>query len=257
MRQILIPVLLVLSASYVCVAQGGIAPSREVGVIYNRERTFNMRLATNRNMSVGMEFGNLRTYYKTKTWYAGIGEIRHPKEQRQNSDPRVSRAFRPFVYGKMNSLMVLRAGWGAKRYYSEKARQRGVAVGMSYNIGPTLGILKPYYLALAYQGENSTTFRILHQRYTEGNSSVFLDNTRILGASAFARGLKEISFMPGINASVAYHMDWGAFDEMVKALEIGVAVDLFGQKVPVFVSNEVNSRLFINFFVNLQLGKRR
>jgi hypothetical protein len=63
--------------------------------------------------------------------------------------------------------------------------------------------------------------------------------------------------MPGINASLAYHMDWGAFDEMVKALEIGVAVDVFGQKAPIFVSEEINNRVFINFFVNLQLGKRR
>ncbi|MBL7828322.1 MAG: hypothetical protein JNJ57_16950 [Saprospiraceae bacterium] len=238
-------------------AQGNIAPSQNVGIVYNTERTSNLRLSTNRSFALGMEFGKLRTYYKTKTWYVNLGEIKHPKEQRQSADPRASRAFRPFVYGKENNLFALRAGWGAKRYYSEKARQKGVAVGVSYSIGPTLGLLKPYYLALAYQGENNASFRVIHQRYTEGNSSIFLDNTRILGASPFSRGFDEISVLPGLNASIAYHMDWGAFDEMVKALEIGLMLDLFGKKAPVFVNDDRNKQLFLNFFVNLQFGKRK
>ncbi len=238
-------------------AQGNFAPQQNVGIVYNYERTFNLRVATNRSFTVGMEFGRLRTYNKTKTWYANIGELKHVKEQRQSADPRASRAFRSFVYGKQNSLFALRAGWGAKRYYSEKAKQKGVAIGISYSIGPTLGLLKPYYLALAYQGENNTSFRVLHQKYSETNSAVFLDNTRVLGASPFTRGIGETSFLPGGNASIAYHMDWGAFDEMVKALEIGLMIDVFAKKAPIFVSDEPNKQVFLNFFVNLQFGKRR
>lgn len=238
-------------------AQGNITPNEGAGIIYNTERTFNFRLSTNRSVALGAEFGKLRTYYKTKTWFANIGEIKHPKEQRQSADPRASRAFRPYVYGKRNSLFVLRAGWGAKRYYSEKAKHKGVAVGISYGIGPTLGLLKPYYLALAYQGDNHTSFRVLHQKYSEGNSAVFLDNTRILGASPFTKGFSEMGFLPGGNASIAYHMDWGAFDEMVKALEIGLSVDVFAKKAPVFVDDAVNKQVFFNFFLNLQFGKRR
>ena len=79
---------------------------------------------------------------------------------------------------------------------------------------------------------------------------------RILGASPFTRGFSEISFLPGANASVALHMDWGAFDEFVKALEIGLMVDVFAKKAPILVSEE-NNQIFFNFFINLQLGKRR
>jgi hypothetical protein len=238
-------------------AQGSIAPQTNVGIVYNTERTFNLRLATNRNMAFGMEFGRLRTYNKTKTWQIGLGELKHPKEQRQSADPRASRAFRPYVYGKQNSLFVARAGWGAKRYYSEKAKQKGVAVGMSYSIGPSLGLLKPYYLALAHEGGSSNTYRVIHQKYADSNADIFLDNTRVLGASPFTRGISEMSFLLGGNASIAYHMDWGAFDEMVKALEIGLMVDVFAKKAPVFVSDEQNKQVWINFFINFQFGKRR
>lgn len=238
-------------------AQGSIAPQTNVGIIYNQERTFNLRASTGRNLSIGMEFGKLRTYNRTKTWSIYFGELKHPKEQRQSADPRASRAFRPFVYGKQNSLFVLRAGWGAKRYFSEKAKQKGVAIGMSYSIGPSLGILKPYYLALAHEGDINTAYRILHQKYSESNATIFLDNTRILGASPFTRGIGESSFLPGGNATIAYHMDWGAFDEMVKALEIGLMIDVFSKKAPIFVSSTQNKQFFMNFFVNVQFGKRK
>lgn len=239
-------------------AQGVLAPqNNKVGIVYNQETTFNLRLATGRSLSVGVEFGKLRTYNKTKTWNINLGELKHPKEQRQSADPRASRAFRPFVYGKQNSLFVLRGGWGVKRYFSEKAKHKGVAIGMSYSIGPSLGLLKPYYLALAHEGDINTAYRVYHQKYSADNAPIFLDNTRILGASPFTRGIGEMGFLPGGNAAIAYHMDWGAFDEMVKALEIGIMVDVFTKKAPIFVSDEQNKQVFINFFLNMQLGKRK
>ncbi len=238
-------------------AQGGYSPKVGVGIVYNQERTFHVQAATYRNFAVGVGFGKLRTYDKTKTWNISLGELKHPKEQRQSADPRASRAFRPFVYGKQNSLFVLRSGWGGKRYFSEKAKQKGVAVGASYSFGPSLGLLKPYYLALAHEGGANTSYRVIHQKYAPGNAGIFLDNTRILGASPFSRGISETSFLPGGSAAIAFHLDWGAFDEMVKALEIGFSVDFFLKRTPIFVSDTQNKNVFMNFFVNAQFGKRR
>jgi hypothetical protein len=238
-------------------AQGSLAPQTNVGLVYNEERTFNFRLSTHKSLSAGMEFGKLRTYNRTKIWMINLGEIKHPKEQRQSADPRASRAFRPFVYGKRNSLFVLRTAWGTKRYFSEKAKQKGVAIGISYGIGPSLGLLKPYHLALVYENETGGTYRIFHEKYSERNADLFLDNTRILGASPFTRGIGQTTLLPGGNLYLAYHMDWGAFDEMVKALEIGVSVDVFSKKAPILVLDEQNKQMFINFFVNFQFGKRK
>lgn len=234
-----------------------IAPKESVGFIYNSETTFNIRLATNRSFGFGMEWGRLRTYNKTKTLSLGISEMKHSKEQKQNAAPSIRRSSRPFVYGKQNSLFVLRSGWGAKRYYSEKAKQKGVAVGISYSIGPTLGLLKPYYLALNYPETGSLSGRLLLQKYSASNDSIFLDNSKILGAAPFTKGLSEISILPGATGSIAYHMDWGAFDEVVKALEIGLTIDVFARKAPIFVDNSQNHQLFFNFFLNLQFGKRK
>jgi len=248
---------LLILAAFALEGRAQIVPKEELGFLYNRETTFNMRLATNRSFGFGMEWGRLRTYNKTKTLSLGISEMKHPKEQRQNAAPNNRRSSRPFVYGKRNSLFVLRSGWGQKRYFSEKAKQKGVAVGMSYSIGPSLGLLKPYYLTLNLEGTSAGTGRPTAVKYSEKNQTDFLSNSKILGAAPFTRGIGEISVLPGGTGSIAYHMDWGAFDEMVKALEIGLTVDFFARKAPIFVNDDQNQRLFFNFFLNLQFGKRK
>ncbi|MBK8555276.1 MAG: hypothetical protein IPL65_05645 [Lewinellaceae bacterium] len=238
-------------------AQGITAPEQGVGVIYNRETALNLKVTTNKGWAPGLEWGRLRTYYRTTYYFASLGEIKHPKEQRQSADPSISRSFRPYIYGKQNTLYTLRTGWGVKRYFSEKAKHKGVALGVSYSFGPTLGLLKPYYLAIRRPSpDNPGNSRIIHERYTEENASIFLDNTRILGASPITKGLSELSLLPGANASLAFHMDWGAFDEMVKAMEIGLMVDVFPKSAPILISDQ-NTPLFFNFFVNFQFGKRR
>ena len=253
--------LTILLLSAVCAStvwsQGAKPPTTGVGIIYNRETAFNLKMTTNRGYAPGLEFGRLRTYYKTTFKHISLGEIKHPKERRQSADPSVSRSFRPYVYGKQNNFFVLRTGWGVKRYYSEKAKQKGVALGMSWALGPSLGMLKPYYLALARTGDQPGQSRITNEKYTASNETVFLDNTRILGAAPFSKGLGDLSLLPGANASIAFHMDWGAFDEVVKALEIGFMLDVFPKKVPILIGDQNNDRTFFNFFVNLQLGKRR
>lgn len=258
MVRLFISVFFVLVAAASALSQGLGLPEERVGIIYNRETTFNMKLTTNRGFVPGMEFGRLRTYYKTTFFHLSVGEIKHHKEQRQSADPILSRSFRPFIFGKQNNFFAVRAGWGTKRYFSEKAKFKGVAVGMSYSFGPTLGLLKPYYLAICYPDpDRPGDCRIFHEKYSEENASLFLDeNGRIKGASPFTRGFSELGIRPGANFSLAFHMDWGAFDELVKALEIGAMLDVFPTKIPILVGDE-NKQLFFNFFVNLQLGKRR
>ena len=257
MTRILYCLLLFACAARQAIAQDIQTLDNRVGVVYNYETAFNLKITTNRGYAPGMEWGRLRTYYKTTYYYLNAGELKHPKEQRQSADPSVSRSFRAYVYGKQHNAMIVRGGWGVKRYYTEKAKYKGVAVGMSYGIGPSLSLLKPYYLALRRPSpDNPGNSRVRHERYTEENADIFLDNTRILGASPFTKGLGEISFVPGGSASVALHLDWGAFDELVKALEIGAILDVFPKKLPILVSEE-NDRFFLNFFINFQFGKRR
>jgi hypothetical protein len=257
-RALLFGFFLSLLSVYTLSAQGVKPLETRVGLLYEKERTIGFRAHTQRSLGVGITFGRLRTYYRTTFYHLSLSELRSVKEQRQSPDPSLNRTFRPYAFGKQNNLFVVRGGWGVKRYFSEKARSRGVAIGSSYTFGPSLGLLKPYYLAVRKTDpDNPGNFRVAHQRYNEENKRNFLDNTRVLGASPFTRGLNELGILPGVNASAALHLDWGAFDEFVKAIEIGAALDVFARQAPIMVSDQANSSFFLTFFVHLQLGKRQ
>ena len=260
MKNILITVAFLLCSVWV-MGQSTIQP-RPIGddfkgFIYNQEVAVNLRGHTN-GFAFGVDIGRIKTYYQTKYFHIEIGELKHAKESRQSPDyasspnGKVSRAFK---FGKQNSFYALRAGFGNKRYFSEKAKRKGVAVGISYEGGATLGMIKPYYLELfsPENGGNPVT-----TRYSEENRERFLDIWQIYGSASWTNGLNELSVIPGVHGKLAVHFDWGAFDEYVKAIEAGIMLDVFSKKVPIMVETENtrNRAYFLNLFVNLQFGKR-
>lgn len=226
------------------------------GILYTQEFAAGLRLHTN-GFAFGITMGNLETYYRTRYFHAEIGEIKHPKEYRQSFDNPGSingRIARPFKFGKQNNFYVLRGGLGIKRYFTEKAKHKGVAVGLAYEGGVSLGILKPYYLELrATDGIISVS-----KKYTPETADQFLNIWQIHGASGWTKGLGELSLIPGAHGKLAVHFDWGAFDEYVKSIEAGVMVDVFTKKAPIMVetTDVHNSQVFINLFLHLQFGKR-
>lgn len=234
------------------------------GIVFNREFTVDVKLHTN-GLSIGANIAQLKTYYLTRFINFEIGEIKHPKEVRQNFDVQPSlagRVSRSFIFGKQNNFWVLRGGIGEKRYFSEKAKRKGLAIGVSYEAGPSIGMLKPYYLQfINYLDPGSNAFSYSSEKFSEENEDKFLDIVQIFGASGFSEGLGEITFQPGIHAKGALHFDWGAFDEFVKAIEAGIMVDMYFQKIPIMVEsprleNTENRSVFINLFLNFQFGKR-
>jgi hypothetical protein len=227
------------------------------GFVYNSERVYDLRLHSNRGAGLFYQRGKILTYYKTTFYQLGFSELRSAKEYRQGSDPSLTRQFRPYIYGKQNNVFAVRGSYGTKRYFSEKAKRKGVAVGMSYSVGGTLGLVKPYYLALRRPAPDLPNIsRIVTEKYSEDNANLFLDDNRIVGAASFFKGFDELSVIPGGNASCAIHLDWGAFDSFLRGMEVGAMLDIFPRQLPLIVSEE-NNRIFLNFYVSMQLGRRK
>ena len=259
MKNIIFTIMLLCCALFAA-AQGTFQPKQLdealKGIVYNQELAVNLRLHTN-GIAFGVDIGKIKTYYQTKYFHIELGELKNQKENRQSPDyasspnGKVSRAFK---FGKQNSLYALRAGYGMKRYFSEKAKRKGVAVGISYEGGATLGMLKPYYLEIFSPEAGGSP---ISTRYSPENER-FTDIYAIYGSSGWTKGLDEISLVPGVHGKLAVHFDWGAFDQYVKAFEAGLMVDVFAKKMPIMVETEENKNraYFLNFFLNLQFGKR-
>jgi len=268
MNKILSSAILVFLFAFAGNAQGTFQPkaldNTPKGVVYDKEFTIDFTAQTN-GLALGVNFGKIQSYHKTRYYHFSLGEIKHSRETRseiQQTRP-TTIVSRSYIFGKQNNLYALRVGVGNKKYLSEKSKERGVSVGFNYEYGPTLGLLKPYYLEV-YAPESISRETTRSVRYTEETAAQFSDPTRIFGASSRFKGFGELTPTFGAHGKFSIHFDWGAFDEFVKALDAGIMVDVFLQKTPILIdganiNNEAveNRNVFLNLFVNLQFGKRK
>jgi hypothetical protein len=232
-------------------------PIGNESLVYETEKVFDLRVHSN-GLSLGYSVATIETWYRTSYYYFDIGSLKHRKEYSQNfkffNTGQVNESSRPFIYGKQNRLYTLRGGMGKKRYFSERARKKSIVVGMNYEYGFTLGILKPYYLKLNGfddGGENDLTV----EKYSEESADRFLDETKIFGGAEFRHGLDELKIKPGIHGKLGANFSWGTADHLVKALEVGIMADVFLSKVPIMILEE-NKPYFLNVYLTLQFGKR-
>lgn len=224
------------------------------GIIYDKEWAVDFRLHT-AGYGLGFSWGSIDAFDKTQFYSISLDFLRHPKEFRQNIRPSIYNPLnRPFVFGKQNSFFSLKGGIGKKVFLSEKAKRRGLAVGYTYQGGISLGMLKPYYLEVINY-DNIPIDPIMDIKYTEETAERFLDINEIEGSSGFFKGLGETSFLPGVYGRASVHFAWGAYDEYVKALDIGIMLELYPREVPIMLIAD-NDPYFINLYLNLQLGKR-
>ncbi len=258
MQRLLIIIISLLFIGIQGFSQTGFEGEEELkGIVYNKELTFDFRFHTHGFFSLAANKAKIRTYYRTTFYHLEIGTLKHARESKNNDLGISYQGYQSndYVFGKKNSLWVVRGGYGEKRYFSEKQERKGVAVGISYLGGVTLGLLKPYHLNLRINdGDNN--FTLVRTSYNEEVHDDFLDVYNILGSSGFRYGWGGIRPIPGVHAKLGVHLDWGAYDEFVKALEFGFMVDGFYKKVPIMISED-NKFLFVNVYLALQFGKRR
>ncbi|HPG09033.1 MAG TPA: hypothetical protein P5275_12740 [Saprospiraceae bacterium] len=227
--------------------------------LYTEEWAFQMRMNTN-GFNIGYSKNQILRYYKTSFYRVELGYLRDPKEFRQNLRSQTIlqsiTSINGYIYGKQNSLLVLRGSLGGIHYFGEKARRKGVAVGYSYEIGPALGMLKPYYLEIKRIVEDGNSTRTFSERYSEANAEEFLDPNDIYGHSSFFKGISQMKFVPGVQGKIGAHFSWGPEDQYVRFIETGLMFDLFTQRMPIMVQDTYKP-YFLNLYVSLQFGKRK
>jgi hypothetical protein len=241
--------------------EDNLSDSRFKGITYRKEMGFEAKLHTN-GWALSYIKGDIKTYYSTYYYDIGLGAIRHPRELSQTKTNTVVGGELPesFKFGKQNSVYVIRGSKGAKKYITDKAKRKGVSIGYNYAFGPSIAVIKPYYLFFVEQRlvQGELKPYLVERKYSEETRADFEDYAKIYGRSSFFKGLKEIKFTPGVQAKAGVFFSVGAFDKYAKALEVGTMLDLYTKKIPLMIENEAvsNSPYFLNFYVNLHFGKR-
>lgn len=233
-------------------------------VLYKKSWSAGIRLRSD-GFALGAEITRSKRFKRSWLIQTQFSYFWHPKQVKQQSQYGGggggnlfgSDGFKPFIFGKQNTLFTLYLGAGQKFLLAEKGRNHGVQLFFKYAGGFTLGILKPYMVEVVDTASirgNTFSNTVLLGYEPENPNSLFLERDYIVGAAGFGKGWK-LKAQPGIHVEVGMEFDFGKNESFIKELEIGVASDFYFKKVPVMVDK--NKFLYPSVFVGVQLGKRK
>ncbi len=220
--------------------------------VYEKEFTAGIKLLSN---GYGVELNFKKTpniRYKTVKQFEFV-ELKDPSEFRQTSLASFGARSTPrsYIFGKQNNFYALNFSYGQDRIITRKGRKNGVSLYWSWKGGPSLGLLKPYYLSLR-EGDGSFS----NERYSEENRASFLDFNQIAGASGFSYGLGEIKIKPGIQARVSTGADWASKRDYIKSAEVGFVLNVYASDIDIMLERD-NSFWFANLYVGVLFGRKR
>lgn len=219
----------------------------EERLIYNRQNTFNVAIHT-RGFGLGFKWGKIKNIHRTRNWEIEAVSLHSHKEIKTLNLSQYNS--RPFIYGKLNSVYVLRFGYGEERRIFGKPYWGGVETRWTFEAGASLALAKPYYYyVVSYQPSGSGGYVETIEQQT------FAEGIDILGKASFTKGIGETKPSPGIHASLGLSFEVGKSRTRAQAINIDVKAECFPLGVSI-MDSERNKRLFITFMLSYNWGSR-
>jgi len=217
----------------------------DIKLYYRSSVSFGLALHT-QGLGVSLKY-NKHLSHKLKRFYSfEFQNLKHPKQEK------VVNAFddnaKSFFYGKINALTNMRLGIGGQRAFAMKEIKKGVQIAVIYSGGFNLGFLKPIYLEV-YDVDG--TKEIVEQRYNPEIHTIGV----IYGRGSAFSGIDQMEFVPGLFGKFGLNFEYSPYDEKIKSMEVGVAVDWFYKEVPLMY-NTYNNQYWVTFYLMFELGKK-
>ena len=234
-------VLLFLSLSYYSWAQREDAGNYD----YDKEYLFGVNKNTNGGLIGGLVFkaGTRIDDTQFSFWAVELSNVKSPKETRYNTVLGNS-----YIFGKSNYLYSIRPQYGREIILFKKAPNQGVQVSALAAVGPTFGLIAPYYIEYAVNRVET----VREQYDPEIHQSRF----NILGTGRLFEGLGESEFAFGANLKAALSFEFGVFRSNVTGLELGYMLEGFTKEIPLIPTAE-NRQIFQSVYFTFFYGFRQ
>ncbi|MEO6549451.1 MAG: hypothetical protein ABIN94_15720 [Ferruginibacter sp.] len=240
----------------------------EEGVIaYHKHTAFGFKL-TSDGYGGFFEIGRSTSIKKALLFQLDISERKHPKEDKQTN---VTLPTSPFIYGKISYFYPVKLGVQQQILLGNKTNRNGISVTGNIGGGLTLALLRPYNIEvndlskgkrklIRYESNDST---LISGPGTAAyvSDSVLFTNGGLLSAlqvsgSGLSKGWGQIKVTPGLYAKGGLRFDFGKYNEMLNALEVGVTAEFYSKKVPQLVYTKPK-QLFFSAYVAIMFGRRK
>jgi hypothetical protein len=224
----------------------------EVQLLYKNDFTLGAMVHT-QGWGLNFRRGKHITGYKRGIFELEIVNIRHPKEIK-TKNLLFGENSRGYYFGKLNSLLVFRPGFGTQFELFGKQVRRGVEINLVTFAGPSLGLAKPVYLQILYpipSTPNPNDYVISTEKYDP--EIHFAD--KIYGRAPYFKGFGESKIFPGGFAKLGLNFEYGDLDDNIKSLETGVILDIYPRVVPIMAHTR-NSQTYLTFYIHMMFGRR-
>lgn len=158
-----------------------------------------------------------------------VVNVKHPKEIQTTNNFASSR----YIQGKENYLFALRGQYGREVRLFERSADEGIAVSGILAGGPTLGIVKPYYVQIQ---EGNRTVSVPYSALTSGRQA-----GAPIGSGGFFQGLGESKLTVGLNVKAALSFELSTFRNNTTGIEIGFLAEMFPNKIIIIPNTAPNS----------------
>ncbi|GAB4010526.1 hypothetical protein GCM10028808_21660 [Spirosoma migulaei] len=180
--------------------------------------------------------------------------VKHPKEIQSSINSIGSR----YIDGKENYLFVLRPQYGREVKLFQRSSDEGIAVSGILAGGPSIGIIKPYYVEVT-SGNSSRTVPA-----SQVNGSTTPTGEVITGAGGFFQGLDQSKLTIGLHVKAALSFELSAFRANTTGVEIGFLAEAFPNKI-VIIPNQSqtgnredgNRSFFTSAYLTLFFGSKK
>ncbi|WP_370539297.1 hypothetical protein [Algoriphagus sp. AK58] len=212
---------------------------------YDKEYLFGLNKNTNGGLIGGLVFkaGTRIDDSQFSFWGIELSNVKNPKEARYNTVLGNS-----YIFGKSNYLYAIRPHYGRELILFKKAPNQGVQVSALGAIGPTLGIIAPYYIEYAVNRVETVT----EQYDPEIHQSRF----NILGTGRLFQGLGQSDVAFGATVKAAINFEFGVFKSSATGLELGYMLEGYSKEIPLIPTTE-NNQIFQSAYLTFFYGFRK
>jgi hypothetical protein len=223
-----------------------IESGNDPNVLYRNEMSFGV-FAHSRGFGVNFMRAKHVTSTRKRLMEIEALNLKHPKEIKVSNQNDNSKRF---VYGKINSILLFRAGIGYQTTIYKRADRKSVEIRSSFYLGGNLTFAKPNYI-LVYRQSNLGTKYQESVKYDPNKYSI----DSISGKGPLIDGLGELKVYPGFYAKANLSFEYAPYSNKVKAIETGVIFDYYPKALPIMAHNPAEN-FIITLYVGFVFGKK-
>lgn len=212
---------------------------------YDREFVLGLNKNTNGGLIGGLVFkvGTRITDEQFSFVSLELANVKNSQEVRYNTVLGNS-----YIFGKSNYLYAIRPQYGRELILFKKAPNQGVQVSVLGAVGPSFGLIAPYYIEYAVN-----RLQTVSEQY---NPEVHQSRFNILGPGRLFQGLGEAEMAIGAHAKAGVNMEFGTFRSNVTGLELGYMLEGYNKEIPLIATVE-NRQIFHSVYLTFYYGFRK